>query len=245
MTWPQLNPDLDLAPYRSAFARDGRVHVPDILTQSSAEATLAALKTHSPWNIVARVQGQHRDFDLPAYLAAPADKAQRLVALAHAEARAGFGYLYENYPIHDVWRREGPAGRPLDAIAEFLNSPAFLDFARTVTGAANIAFADGQATCYRAGHFLTQHNDLALGEHRLVAYVLNLTPRWRADWGGQLLFHDARGNVTGGYMPAFNAINLFAVPAEHSVSVVAPYVSEGRYTVTGWLRAGAPPPAGP
>jgi Rps23 Pro-64 3,4-dihydroxylase Tpa1-like proline 4-hydroxylase len=29
------------------------------------------------------------------------------------------------------------------------------------------------------------------GKNRVAAYVLNLTPRWRVEWGGLLMFHDA------------------------------------------------------
>ena len=38
------------------------------------------------------------------------------------------------------------------------------------------------------GDFLTVHDDETGGRKRLVAYVLNLTPIWRPDWGGALNF---------------------------------------------------------
>jgi SM-20-related protein len=66
---------------------------------------------------------------------------------------------------------------------------------------------------------------------------LNLTHQWRADWGGILNFLDADGHVAEGYVPAFNALNLFRVPQRHNVSYVAPFAMNGRYSITGWLRA--------
>ena len=77
------------------------------------------------------------------------------------------------------------------------------------------------------------HRDRAL----TIAYVLNFTRRWRSDWGGMLEFYDERGNVECGFVPRFNVLNLFEVPANHAVTFVPPYVAEGRYSITGWFMA--------
>ncbi|MFX9023862.1 2OG-Fe(II) oxygenase family protein, partial [Acinetobacter baumannii] len=77
-----------------------------------------------------------------------------------------------------------------EAVYDFINSEIGLSFLRTLTGDDRIAYVDAQATRYLPGHFLTEHDDEADGKHRLFAFVLNLTPRWRVDWGGLLLFID-------------------------------------------------------
>ena len=69
---------------------------------------------------------------------------------------------------------------------------------------------------------------------------MNLTARWRADWGGMLLFLDDEDHVAEGYMPAFNSLNIFKVPQRHAVSIVAPFAGEPRLSITGWLRARKP-----
>ncbi len=107
---------------------------------------------------------------------------------------------------------------------------------RELTGLSDISWADAQATLYRPGDFLTVHDDRIGGHKRLAAYVLNMTPGWRADWGGVLQFLDPSGHVAEGYVPTFNALNLFKVPALHSVSQVALYGGL-RYSVTGWFHA--------
>ena len=73
--------------------------------------------------------------------------------------------------------------------------------------------------------------------NRLAAYVLSLTPRWRAEWGGLLEFIGADGHIAAGYVPNFNSLRLFRVPINHHVSCVAPFAMAGRYSITGWLRA--------
>ena len=112
----------------------------------------------------------------------------------------------------------------------------FIAFVRAVTGMSAIAFADAQATLYRPGDFLTAHDDTAAGKNRLAAYVLSMTPAWRADMGGILEFLDANGHVGGGYVPTFNALNLFRVPQVHCVSQVSLFGAL-RYSVTGWFRS--------
>lgn len=64
---------------------------------------------------------------------------------------------------------------------------------------------------------------------------------WRADWGGLLLFQDADGHVSEGYVPKLNALNLFAVPQTHAVSQVASFVTASRLSITGWIRSGGRP----
>ncbi len=53
--------------------------------------------------------------------------------------------------------------------------------------------------------------------------MLNMTPNWRLDWGGALLFLDWSGHVAEGYAPAFNALNIFTVPQPHLMELVSPY----------------------
>jgi hypothetical protein len=76
---------------------------------------------------------------------------------------------------------------------------------RRITGIDALIKVNAQATLYRPGHFLKHHDDSGYPEqHRRVAYVLYLTRDWRADWGGQLQFLDAHGNVEEVWMPRFN-----------------------------------------
>ena len=58
---------------------------------------------------------------------------------------------------------------PLEALYDLINSAAFLDFIRAVTGEARVAFCDAQATRYRPGDILTAHDDDVEGKNRLFA----------------------------------------------------------------------------
>ena len=78
----------------------------------------------------------------------------------------------------------------------------------------------------------------AEGAGRVTAYVLNMTPDWPADFGGQLQFADRLGRAEEVITPRINTLSLFAVPTPHLVSAVAPFVSGSRYAITGWFNSG-------
>ena len=178
------------------------------------------------------------ELDRPTQASLGDARARQLEQAVHEAARTGFQYRYESIRVPDDAEQRAEKGTLLDILAEFLSSGAARDMLRAVTGARDIAFADAQATCYRPGDFLTAHDDAVAGKARRAAYVLGLTPGWRAEWGGLLLFHGKAGRIDDGFVPAFNSLSLFAVPQDHSVSFVAPFAPVHRYSITGWLRSG-------
>ncbi len=232
-----LSPDLDRGALKRAWATHGRVHIPDVLTPESAERVARALETHAAWSLSANAAGEV--FEMPLERLAELDPFERArIATATADGSSErMQYLYETWRVSFFVDRGQREGNAIEALYDFLNAEPFLDFVRDLTGEDRAAFSDAQATRYRAGHFLTAHDDTSAGRHRLCAYVLNFTRHWRPDWGGLLQFYDADGNVEAGFTPAFNALNLFTVPKRHAVSYVAPYAQGERLSVTGWVRA--------
>ena len=201
----------------------------------------AALEKSTRWNIVTDNNGRHLDLDAKGMAALPAPDKTRFYNAVHEQARWNFQYLFGNFPIYDSYHGGKLEKGVIYNLFEFLNGPIFLGFMRKVIDDRKIKFADAQATKYEAGHFLTEHDDGIGGKRRRCAYVLNFTREWRTDWGGLLQFHNADGHVDEAFMPRFNALNILKVPQKHSVSVVAPFAGAARYSITGWLRAGADP----
>ena len=231
---PVLNPSLDLDRMASALAQDGRVHIRDILTYDSAARVHQCLARETDFSLLCRTAADQAQAWRVASLTP--QKEAELMNAAYASARDGFHYLYDGH----VLSRDGEAypdpSHYLSAITAFLNSAPLLDVVRRVTGNSAIAFADAQATRYRPGHFLNQHDD-GNDKGRIAAYVLNMTPNWRLDWGGALLFLDWRGHIAEGFAPAFNALNIFAVPQPHLVGFVSPFAGAHRLSITGWFRS--------
>lgn len=228
-----INPALDTDALAQAYRTRGRLDVPNFLVPSQADMLLQHLTTRSDWVTV--LNAGEKTYELPR-ARLPELSAQQRQALDQSvieSARANFQYRFDSIRAPDG----GGEASPLDRFVAFLSSPTTLDFLARVTGHADIAFADGQATTYRSGDFLTAHDDAVAGKNRRAAYVFGLTPIWSADWGGLLMFHGDDGNITEAFTPGMNRLRLFSVPVRHSVSYVAPFAGASRLSVTGWLRA--------
>ncbi len=228
-----LNPALDIGALRAAYARDRRLHIPAILTEGSAARIHQCLTRETDFALLYQT-GPGRAESCRVATLTPQQEAGVMTG-AYGRAREKFEYLYD---AHSLTPRGEPYPDPshyLAAITAFFNGP-MLDFARAITGRPEIAYASMQATRYRPGHFLNQHDD-GNEPGRIAAYVLNMTPDWRWDWGGALLFSDLPGHVSEGFLPAFNALNIFAVPQEHQVGFISPFAGAHRYSITGWFTA--------
>lgn len=232
-----VQPHLDAAALAPVFARFGRMHLPDLFAPQTAQALHDSLTRETPWRRGLNAGGRSVTVPVDEFEAQPeAWKAQAYAAVRQT-AGQGFAYLFDTWSVAEEVEAGRRIGIAVEAAYDAFNAPPFLDWLRRLTGDPRIAYVDAQATRYLPGHFLTRHDDGVEGKNRLFAYVLNLTPRWAADWGGLLLFPDADGHVAEGYTPAWNALNLFRVPQPHLVTEVASFAPAARLAITGWVRS--------
>lgn len=227
----------DVAALRETYAREGRIQVRDLLSGGGADAAYTAIAEGTPWRTI--YNDGNKTIEVDAAEMARMDPAGRaaLTKTIFTGAARGFQYCFDNFPLFETVQAGGALSPPHRALHDLLASPDFIKLMRAVTGDDGIDFADMMLSRYRPGHFLTTHDDRMDGLNRRHAYVLNFTPNWQADWGGLLMFRDAAGNISGAYTPAFNVLNIFRVPREHAVSLVAPFAPVPRFAVTGWLRS--------
>lgn len=226
----------DAAEMAARFAATGIVSIPDILQEDVALSLYAMLRGREDWRQV--IGGDAPAVELDRATRAGLSEAQRaqLDQAVYAGARAGFQFRYETLRVPDDAAEREDSADPLAAFAAWWSSEAVLPLLRSIVGAPEITFADMQATAYAPGDFLTGHDDDVAGKRRVAAYVLNLTPRWRVEWGGLLAFHDDIGPEVQALAPAFNRLNVLRVPRRHSVTEVTRAAAYRRYALTGWLR---------
>ncbi|SDD35464.1 2OG-Fe(II) oxygenase [Kordiimonas lacus] len=236
----ELSNTLKARELAAAYKQAGRIHIPGLLADQSAADLFKAIADFKEW-VLHLNQGDKLYDIFPDQRKAMTDQQLHdLRMAAYAGAQKGFQYIYDNYPIYDAYHA-GACAKPFDALFEFLNSKPFIEFVRTVTGHADITFADAQLTKFSPGDFLTIHDDNVYGKDRRAAFVLNMTPEWQPDWGGLLQFFDKKKHVEGGFTPSFNALNIFSIPKPHAVSQVSTFSRRARYSITGWLRTGTDP----
>lgn len=224
----------DRAAWAHTFASKGHVRIPDFLDRGAATRLASHIADRTDWRQIVNSGQKIFELDRETRAVMSIDRQRALDEAVYLNARSGFQFRYEAIRV--------PEGSPaLDALSAFvrnLSGGEVRTLLRTVVGSAAIEFADGQATAFSAGDFLTSHDDDVEGKGRIAAYVLGLTPVWRVDWGGLLLFHeDAEEEQVSGWAPRFNSLDLFRVGKMHSVSLISPSAAAPRVSVTGWLRS--------
>ncbi len=228
----ELNPELDIADLGGRFCRDGHVRIRRVFTQGAAEL-YHYLEGNDDWiQLVNHETGAHE--------VAWSDWRERdgrcrseLEPGLFARANDGFQYSYAALRIPAAGENE--ENPVLRALADLMHGEPMQALLNGVTGLVAPTFTDGQVTAYGEGDFLTGHDDDLANSGRKVAFVLGLTPQWRLEWGGLLLFHELGGVDCAGFIPQFNTLDLFSIPRYHSVSMVTRAAPRRRFSVTGWL----------
>lgn len=232
-----LHPGLDPLRLRDEFAQRGRMQIRPFLQEHAADALHDCLQQQVPWTLAFRRDGRSQTLPRDAYAAMDEGQRQQLLQALYAESRGRYGFAYESYMMVKAYLEKADLELMLHRVLEYLNSAEFLGFARTLSGLHEIRRVSAQATRYRIGHYLRRHNDFDAEEGRLVAYVINLTPSWNVDWGGQLQFVGEDETITETFFPHWNSLSLFRVPQQHSVSGVMPFAEGDRLAITGWFQS--------
>lgn len=233
----KLNEALDGAALAQQFKPTRRIQVFNFLTPESARHVSGLLENTREWKFAYNEGDQAREVSADEIAALTQQQQTQLWQRVLNRASTGFQYLYRHYAIAEYIDQGFNPGHPLHSLKDFVDSEVFLSLLKTITGFDVDCYSDVYATCYGRGHFLLDHNDKAeAAAGRLAAWVLNMTPEWRADWGGHLLFYDDKGNVQQGFIPSYNTLNMFAVPQSHGVAYVPPFAGAERLSVMGWLR---------
>ena len=231
-----LSPHLDVEQLAAQYRRDSRIRIKDVLQPEIAAELRELYLEHVPFDYVMAIGGHNRTLS-EAEMKAMGNTAQReLYGQLMSEAAQGLGFLYNGYHLADGRAAGVPELAPLQAIYDYINGDEMLNFIRRLTGETGVVGADGQATRYTAGHFLTRHRDDPANEQRRMAYVFSFSDNWHPDWGGLLQFFEEDGTPRDAWAPSFNSLSLFDVRHIHSVTYVTPFAREPRLSLTGWFR---------
>lgn len=231
-----LDPRHDAHRLAEQYAATGRVTIDGVIDPASATELQRLLRERDDWRQVIISGEKLVELDRPTRAGLTAEQREALDQAVYAGARTGFQARYEAIRVPDGAGERAASADPLARVAEWLSAGPMREFLRTVTGEPDMAFADAQGTAYSPGDFLTGHDDAVAGKSRLAAYVFGLTPTWRIEWGGLLLFHEHGDTRASAVAPGFNQLNIFRVGQQHSVSEVTRAAAYRRYSVTGWLR---------
>lgn len=224
---------------RAEFASDLKINLSDIWQPDSAEQILQCLQRQTPFDNAFFANSRYQWLLDQEFRQMPPEQLRQLMSHLHELASGGVGFLYVSHLIARP-QRQMPTPALLTQVHQLLNSAAMLQFVRDLTGEQNLIYVSAQASRYVPGNYLTRHNDVVEAEGRRFAYVMGFTRQWHPDWGGLLQFFTCDGTPTQCWVPRFNNMALFEVHHPHSVTYVAPYARQVRYSVTGWFRTKGP-----
>ncbi|WP_181902228.1 2OG-Fe(II) oxygenase [Thalassotalea euphylliae] len=233
MTSLTINPTLtetELQALQEEFSEQGIVRIFDFLSVESIEPLARCLSQDLNFTNAFFLDQQNREGSDEQIAQLNNQQRRELYQGIYKLAAQGQGFLYGRHKVEDS------SPELLKAALELINGETCLSTIKRITDNHAITHADGQATRYRVGDFLTRHVDNLPGETRKYAYVLGLSPNWHPDWGGLLQMFEIDGTPTKAFMPVFNSLTLFDVNKVHSVTSIAPFSPRSRYSITGWFR---------
>lgn len=231
---PYINPQLDIAQLQQSFQRDGRVLIRDFFEPAVIEALSRAVD-EIDWALTYRDVNGDRVLSGEQLRALSNEQRARLVEGINLVASQEFQFSFCTDSLVAAAKRG--ESHLLARFMRWMADEDFLASIRRITGVTDVNRVYAQATMYTRGNFLVLHDDHVDKENRRLAYVINLTRHWRADWGGLLHFTGPAGDVLETYFPHFNSLSLFRVPQSHFVSYVPPFAQGERTAITGWLIA--------
>lgn len=239
----EWNADIDTEALAREFTETGRVQIKRALPNETALWLHKVFATQVPWDFTYSDGERTRYVPLEKFRTlSPAERVS-IMQQVYKVSSEGFGFCYNTCAFHHKIRDGEFLDHPLKAFDDFMASPEFVDVMRKITGDDEIDGAGGAATWFGPGHYLNIHSDMVPDTELRAAFIYNLTPKWKADWGGELkFFPDKMGSkVEEAFFPSFNTFNILKLPKFHSVGVVAPFAAAPRFVISGWLYKGTPP----
>ena len=224
-----LNKNLDIDLIKENYNKHGYVRIENFLDDEYVKKISNTIFNEISWDLCYLSNNgpvSIKDSVLKTYTAQQSAELNQKIM---ARAQQGFSYFYFRSDLVNTVNK---------VLKEFYNdlcADEFISFCRDLTGESTIEKVNGQLTCYAPGCFLRKHTDQTDKENRAAAYVINFTPQWNNDWGGNLHLLDKQHRILQTLDPLFNSISIFKVPTLHYVSQVANYAKGRRFTATGWM----------
>jgi len=228
-----LNKKLDAKQLAKTFKETGRLQIHDFLDPKAAEEIYTALTVNTPWQITYN-QGKKANWINLKDLEAKIGRRLREMTetIFNAAAKGEFQYVRYGRLLKENQTGMLPLDQVLVDTYDFFNSKEMNGFIKAVTGAA-VKEADAEAHWYQNDNFQSKGDGLEAGGKPLVGFCLNMARDWLPDWGGTTFFYDQDGGVEEVFVPRFNSLELFALPASHSITLVAPFASKFRVSISG------------
>jgi len=228
-----LSKKLDTKKLAKAFKETGRLQIPDFLEPKAAEEVFSALTLKTPWQITYN-EGKRAKWLDPKDVEVKIGRRIREMTnmIFESAAKGDFQYVRNARLLKENQTGMRPLEQTLVDAYDFLTGKEILGLIKAVTGAA-VKRADAEAHWYQNDHFQSRGDGRETGGKPLVGFSLNMARDWLAEWGGNTFFYGKGGDIEEVFVPAFNTLEIFSIPASHSIGLVAPFAQKFRVSITG------------
>lgn len=241
----ELNRKLDAGRLHAEFSEMRRLRIRNFLGGTSAVRLYRHLLHEVRWRTFLIANEKLLGTPPGKSLALSPEKEKEILDVAYDGARAGFACVFDADRLHpedvEASRSETAVSTGLLATLEsFFASAQVVEFFRCLTGLEG----DQDLTLHvralrlRHGQFISFHAGTwsadGTGKRRAMFY-LNLTPEWRPEWGGTLEVRTPQGDMTEGYLPSFNTLDVLGFPQGHWITPVAPFAGGPVLCIAGRL----------
>jgi hypothetical protein len=223
----ELDDTLNVWELRDAFLKKERLSVPGILRAANSQTLFEDLSATVPWCLTFAGSGEERTTIESSEVSTMDAHRRRAVAeIAYSGGGTDGAHLFYSSTYHSPI---------MTKFSAFLNSGAFLQFLRDLTGIDSVRRVKTSAACYRAGHFYGFHKDRSDQGEQVGTVIFYVTPKWRYQWGGMLQFKDTDGQIDESIFPRFNSMTVMRANQAHAVSCVSPFAAIERFSIGGKL----------
>jgi hypothetical protein len=214
-----LNDGLDIKALAKEFKKSGRVQVKNALEENSADALSEVIEKMAIWRLHFLDRNTERVMSAEEVGLLTKRREKELMERLYLQARDGFQYIRYECPTDDIPNAKDP--KALVDADVFFRSDDFRDLLRAVSGQKEGEMEGVQARWLNRDKLMADTARATNLPQCKLYFSMDVTRKWRPNWGGVLGFLDDDGEIETSWSPAFNRLNIYAGSSRHSISYVA------------------------
>lgn len=229
-----LNNFVDIVKARRDFRDFGHAVVEDIWKAAFAEQVIQNIVRNVSFLQCFYAGNEQKELSEKQLSELPQEERQSLFQQIHAEAGKGLGHYYARWQCDSQGQQS--ASGALHSALTWLTNEDNLDLVRDISGIKNLNSVGCMVCRFSQGQYISQRVSGEEDQQRKLAFIIDLTPEWKPEWGGLLHLHATDEQPATFFTPSFNQLTLFDAQKPWSLSYVAPYIKYYRYSLVGWFN---------
>lgn len=230
----KLNGALKTRALAKEYKKTGRVRVIDALERKSADNLSSTIEQMAIWSKVYLVGDDEQRVTSTQEQSKTNRRLREAVERIYLQARDQYQYLRYECLTSTIPNAKDP--KALKDADKFFKSDEFRDFLRAIAGVKDGELENVQARWLNREQFMSDSGLAKKLADCKLWFSMDVTRKWRPQWGGNLEFLDGDGAIEEIWSPLFNSLNIYTGGTRHSISYVTPYHDAFCLSICGRLK---------